>query len=94
VRVGNKTYNFEVIAAMNVKTHLRDFTIGSSGSIVGYDRIYGGYAGKLAAMGLTPGTHFLVLNILPQGTVELLVRGGYIFLSRPEVDALCVETLN
>lgn len=77
---------------MDINTHLRNLTIGTSGSIVGYDRVYGGYIGKLIDMGLTPGTDFLVLNIVPQKAVELLVRGAAVALQRPEMDALCIET--
>lgn len=80
--------------AMDINTHLRNLTIGTSGSIVGYDRVYGGYMGKLMRMGLTPGTCFLVLNVWPQGTVELLVQGTHIALQGYESDALCIEALN
>ncbi|MFP4006745.1 MAG: FeoA family protein [Spirulinaceae cyanobacterium] len=78
---------------MNVNTYLRHLTIGTSGSIVGYDRVYGGYIGKLIAMGLTPGTDFLVLNIVPHRAAELLVRGAAVALQRPEMDALCIEAI-
>ncbi len=79
---------------MNVNTYLRNLTIGTSGSIVGYDRVYGGYIGKLIKMGLTPGTDFLVLNIMPQSAAELLVRGTVVALQRPEMDALCIEAIH
>ncbi|GAB4523708.1 MAG: hypothetical protein Tsb0014_01510 [Pleurocapsa sp.] len=47
---------------MEIETHIRGLTPGAVGVVVGYDRSYRGYMGKLLMMGLTPGTKFIVLN--------------------------------
>ena len=34
---------------MKIETHIQELSQGSVGIVVGYDRFYGGYIGKLAA---------------------------------------------
>ena len=46
---------------MKIRTQIRELERGSIGIIVGYDRAYGGYIGKLVKMGLKPETQFVVL---------------------------------
>ena len=77
---------------MKIETHIRELSQGVIGIVVGYDRSYGGYIGKLAAMGLTPGTTFVVISpISTQGCVKIMLREKIIQLSKPEANALCVE---
>lgn len=77
---------------MEIKTHLRQLSEGSVGNIVGYDCTYGGYIGKLLAMGLTPGTNFVVLETaFSDGSIEIMLPEKIIKLSKPEANALCVE---
>lgn len=77
-----------------IKTHIKELGIGVVGVIVGYDRSYGGYKGKLNMMGLTPGTQFVVLNInSQQDTIQIMLDNRIIKLSKPEANALCVEEM-
>ena len=73
--------------------NIPELSTGSVGIIVGYSRVYGGYVGKLIAQGLVPGTPFVVLSLnLPQGAVQIMLQEKIITLSKPEVNALVVET--
>ncbi|MGK7960483.1 FeoA family protein [Crocosphaera sp.] len=75
-----------------VKTYLRELPIGSIGYIVGYDKIFSGYRGKLLSMGLTPGTQFIVIRQASKNwPVILEVKGNLVKLTQPEADALCIE---
>ena len=79
---------------MKVRTSVRELSLGSVATIVGYDKAYGGYIGKLIAMGLTPGTKFVVLGSLTQENyVIMLLLEKVIELSKPEANALCVEEI-
>lgn len=79
---------------MQVRTSVRELSLGSVATIVGYDKAYGGYIGKLIAMGLTPGTKFVVLESLTQeNSVTMLLLEKVIELSKPEANALCVEEI-
>ena len=79
---------------MEIETHIRELPLGAVGIVVGYDRSYRGYMGKLLMMGLTPGTEFVVLNTLSQqGIVEIMLETRIIKLSKPEANALCVENV-
>ena len=73
-------------------TYLRELPIGTKGYIVGYDKIFRGYQGKLLSMGLTPGTEFiLVRQASKTWPLMIEVRGNLLKLSQPEADALCIE---
>lgn len=73
-------------------TYLRELPIGTKGYIVGYDKIFRGYQGKLLSMGLTPGTEFiLVRQASKTWPLMIEVRGNLFKLSQPEADALCIE---
>ncbi len=75
-----------------VKTYLRELPIGTIGYIVGYDKVFKGYQGKLLAMGLTPGTQFIVIRQASKNwPIILEVKGNLIKLTQPEADALCIE---
>ncbi|MGK7875622.1 MAG: ferrous iron transport protein A [Xenococcaceae cyanobacterium] len=76
----------------NRSTYLRDMPVGFRGCVVGYEKAYRGYKGKLLSMGLTPGTEFTVIRHAPLGDpVEIEVRGFKLSLRKQEADALCVE---
>lgn len=75
-------------------THLRDLPVGTKGYVVGYDRAFLGYRGKLLAMGLKPGTMFTVIrHAFFNHLVEIEVQGFTLGLGKPEADALCVEPI-
>jgi ferrous iron transport protein A len=79
---------------MSTAINIPELSTGSVGAIVGYSRVYGGYVGKLISQGLLPGTPFVVLSLnLPQGAVQIMLEEKIITLSKPEVNALVVETL-
>jgi ferrous iron transport protein A len=79
---------------MSTAINIPELSTGSVGTIVGYSRVYGGYVGKLISQGLLPGTPFVVLSLnLPQGAVQIMLEEKIITLSKPEVNALVVETL-
>lgn len=74
---------------------LRDMAPGTVGRVVGYDKTFSGYKGKLLSMGLTPGTEFLVIRVAPLGDpVEINIRGFYLSLRKQEADALVVEEVS
>ena len=77
-------------ADVNPSTYLRDLPVGARGYVVGFDRVFLGYAGKLVAMGLKPGTVFTVLRHAFSHLVEIEGQ-GLISLQKQEADALCVE---
>ncbi|MGK7898250.1 MAG: FeoA family protein [Xenococcus sp. (in: cyanobacteria)] len=79
---------------MDVRTSVRELFLGSVAIIVGYDKAYGGYIGKLTALGLVPGRKFIVLdNFIQEKPVVILLSEKVIRLSKPEADALCVEEI-
>ncbi|MEA5511006.1 FeoA family protein [Crocosphaera sp. UHCC 0190] len=73
-------------------SYLRELPIGAKGYIVGYDKIFRGYQGKLLSMGLTPGTEFILVR---QASIDwpmmIEVKGNLLKLQKPEADALCIE---
>ena len=78
---------------MEIQISIRELSVGSVAIIVGYSRVYGGYIGKLLAKGLTPGKVFVVLDTtLPEGSVAIMLQEKISILSKPEADALCVES--
>ena len=78
------------IGDVNFSTYLRDLPVGARGYVVGFDRVFLGYTGKLLAMGLKPGTVFTVLCHAFSHLVEIEGQ-GLISLQKQEADALCVE---
>ena len=73
-------------------TYLRELPIGAKGYIVGYDKIFKGYQGKLLSMGLRPGTEFtLVAQASDNWSVIIEIQGNLLKLNQPEADALCIE---
>jgi ferrous iron transport protein A len=77
---------------MRIAIDISELSPGSVAVVVGYSRVYGGYVGKLISQGLLPGTDFIVLNpAMPQGAVQIMLREKIITLSKPEVNALCID---
>jgi ferrous iron transport protein A len=80
---------------MQISTYLRDFPVGTKGYVVGYERSFRGYLGKLLSMGLMPGKEFTVIRrASPNNPLEIDVQGFKLSLRKQEADALCVEALN
>ncbi|MEM6612251.1 MAG: FeoA family protein [Cyanobacteria bacterium P01_C01_bin.72] len=78
---------------MNLTTYIPELSPGSAATIIGYSRVYGGYIGKLISLGLLPGTSLVILTIDPNlGNVQIMLQERIITLSKPEVNALIVET--
>lgn len=78
---------------MSMVIDLPELSVGSVGVIVGYSRVYGGYIGKLVSQGLVPGTQFVVLSLdTSQGAVQIMLEEKILTLSKPEVNALVIET--
>ena len=79
---------------MKIAINILEFPVGTAATVVGYSRVYGGYVGKLISQGLLPGTPFVVLSLpIAQGGVQILLQDKIVTLSKPEVNALCVEAL-
>jgi ferrous iron transport protein A len=77
-----------------IMTYLRELPVGTRGWIVGYDKAFRGYQGKLLAMGLTPGTTFTVLDrSVLLHCVQIDGQDIPLTLLKQEADALCVEAL-
>ena len=73
---------------------LRKMKVGSQGRIRGFAEGPRGYRKKLLAMGLTPGTGFLILQVAPMGDpVEIEVRGFKLSLRKDEAAILLVEVV-
>lgn len=74
---------------------IRDFSVGESGEITGYDLSDSSYRKKLLSMGLTKGTVITVTKTAPLGDpVELSVRGYKLSLRKAEADVLELRRLN
>ena len=79
---------------MRIAINISDLAPGSEAVVVGYSRVYGGYSGKLISQGLLPGTRFVVLSsTMARGAVQIVLPEKIITLSKPEVNALCVEAI-
>ena len=88
----NKVNEREKTMSSQSRAYLREMPVGTVGRVLGYDKVRGGYKGKLLSMGLTPKTHFTVIRVAPLGDpVEIEVRGFNLSLRKQEADALIVE---
>ncbi|MBF2019301.1 MAG: ferrous iron transport protein A [Hydrococcus sp. C42_A2020_068] len=75
-------------------TYLRDLPVGTRGRVVGYDKAFRGYIGKLLSMGLAPGTEFTAIRRSFLGyPLQIEVGGSLLDLCKPEADALCIEAI-
>ncbi|MFN3234966.1 MAG: ferrous iron transport protein A [Gammaproteobacteria bacterium] len=65
---------------------------GDKGKITGIAKSNTPYRQKLLALGLLPGTSFIINRIAPLGDpIELLVRGFHLSLRKHEAEILSVE---
>ena len=79
---------------MKITTNIFELPIGSVGIVAGYSKIYGGYKGILISKGLTPGTQFVLLDLAgDKGTVQIMLEEKIVTLSKPEVNALCIDAV-
>jgi len=79
---------------MKISSNIFELPVGSVGIVAGYSRAYGGYTGSLISKGLTLGKHFVLLeSILDRGTVQIMLSEKIVILSKPEVNALCVDAV-
>jgi len=68
---------------------IKDFSVGESGEIIGYDSSDSLYRKKLLSMGLTKGTVVTVSKTAPLGDpVEITVRGYKLSLRKAEAEVL------
>jgi ferrous iron transport protein A len=75
-------------------TTIGDLAIGDRGRVVRLLPGHRGYRERLLAMGLTPGTEFVLKRLAPLGDpVELNVRGTAISLRSAEAAMLQVERI-
>ncbi|GAB4262191.1 MAG: FeoA family protein [Methylomicrobium sp.] len=73
---------------------LKNFIVGESGRITGFDKSAKAYRKRLLAMGLTPGTEFCVTRFAPLGDpIEIKLRGFSLTLRKDEASVLLVEKL-
>lgn len=94
IYVTDKPMFLESTTDNQIVTYLREFPVGTKGRIVGYDKVFRGYTGKLLSMGLTPGTIFTVIrHAFLNYPLQIEVGGNLFNLRKPEADALCVEEI-
>jgi len=69
-------------------------TVGDHGKVTGFDQAGRAYRKRLLAMGLTPGTEFIVTRFAPLGDpVEIKIRGFSLTLRKNEADVLLIEKI-
>ena len=68
--------------------------VGDHGKVTGFDKAGRAYRKRLLAMGLTPGTEFIVTRFAPLGDpVEIKIRGFSLTLRKNEADVLIIEKI-
>lgn len=73
---------------------LNNMTIGSRGRIVGIKAGNKAYRHRLIALGLIPGSEFILSRIAPLGDpVEIWVRGFALSLRKKEAEILQIESI-
>ncbi len=79
---------------MRITINIFELSLGSAAIVIGYNKVYGGYVGKLISKGLVPGTAFVVLDFsVAQGGVQIILKDKILTLSKPEANALCIEPM-
>lgn len=77
---------------MSIK--LKSLTVGDHGKIIGFENSGKAYRKRLLAMGLIPGTEFMVTRFAPLGDpVEIKIRGFSLTLRKNEASVLQIEKL-
>ncbi|NJK64058.1 MAG: ferrous iron transport protein A [Synechococcaceae cyanobacterium SM2_3_1] len=80
---------------MSIQTELAQLKIGTRARVVGYAPAARPYRQKLLAMGLTPGTEFIVKRHAPLGDpVDIEVRGVHLSLRKVEAAVITVEEVS
>ncbi len=80
---------------METKLNLKDLSIGTAAAVVGFNRIYGGYVGKLLSKKLTVGKELVLLDKdLPEGRVKIKLEDKIVQLSKAEANAIYVEVIS
>ena len=75
-----------------MRTKVGRMAVGTRGRVVGFEKGQRAYRQKLLAMGLTPGSEFVVTRHAPLGDpVEIQVRGFALSLRKAEAETLVVE---
>lgn len=73
---------------------LKNLAVGDQGKIVGFDKSGKAYRKRLLAMGLTPGTQFLITRFAPLGDpIEIKIRGFSLTLRKNEASVLLIEKI-
>ncbi len=68
--------------------------VGDHGKVTGFDQAGKAYRKRLLAMGLTPGTEFIVTRFAPLGDpVEIKIRGFSLTLRKNEAAVLIIEKI-
>jgi len=77
---------------MSIKMNM--LAAGDHGKVTGFDQAGRAYRKRLLAMGLTPGTEFIVTRFAPLGDpVEIKIRGFSLTLRKNEADVLIIEKI-
>jgi ferrous iron transport protein A len=72
----------------------QDLVVGDSARIIGFDNAGRAYRKRLLAMGLTPGTEFIVSRFAPMGDpVQIKLRGFSLSLRKDEARVLLLESV-
>ena len=73
---------------------IKKLAVGDHGKIVGFDKSGKAYRKRLLAMGLTPGTQFLVTRFAPLGDpIEIKIRVFSLSLRKNEASVLLIEKI-
>ena len=68
--------------------------VGDQGKIISFDKSGKAYRKRLLAMGLTPGTEFMVTRFAPLGDpVEIKIRGFSLTLRKKEAEVLLIQKI-
>jgi len=75
-------------------TSMKMLSVGDQGKIIGFDKSGKAYRKRLLAMGLTPGTEFIVTRFAPLGDpVEIKIRGFSLTLRKNEAAVLLINKI-
>lgn len=74
---------------------LKNLSQGDMARVTGFEPTKKAYRKRLLAMGLTPGTEFIVSRFAPLGDpVEIKIRGFSLTLRKDEAEVLLIEKLD
>lgn len=73
---------------------MKMLAVGDQGKIIGFEKSGKAYRKRLLAMGLTPGTEFVVTRFAPLGDpVEIKIRGFSLTLRKNEAAVLLIDKI-